>query len=667
MINLDKTHQIADIIHGTIPYSGLESAIINTPIFNRLHHILQSSLVGCTFSSNKVKRFEHSLGVMHLAGQIFYQSLNNVGDSELINSLLDDCNKEIADWIDNVDFSSERALDVHLSDSCDRDTIFSCPVPDSSIYRENLPRFISDIHKYSYLVLFQAIRIAGLLHDVGHLPYSHIFEHATQQLYNMVCSLKNKNKAQQEFLEILDPYCSKNATKELHEEIGINLVKQIKKEITEELLQESSEKNFYVLIVFDFVIKILSAKDDENTIYSDLHKIIAGVLDADRLDYCSRDLFCSGMQKDIFPYNRLLSSYKLIEKRQSYDLDDEICRNRILFCPSVKNVSLAEELIEKRWKINSSINFHHRVHKHESIFTEILAEIGFNELEKKVNGLNELRAGEPLPLELSSIWQLVKKLQINNSLIDYFIIQLDDGWLDTLLKHEFFAKYTKDYRNKKKYSMDSQWNKFDELISSSKHYYSAFKRSTDFRQLDYELGNAIIECIKKRKSADSYANIVTTIISLNNSKNSNKNVSLNISKIISTVLSSSIAEFFKDIENDLNKYLLSKSGKALNITDCMIRHCKFSIGFKEDAPVYFWKEDNSCVLFEEASLIRQLLVARQGACLPFHLYYLPTNSIENVRFDLLAKKLIEITAQKICELIEQIDSIDNYKKNSIDG
>lgn len=653
MINLNKTHQIADIIHETIQYSGLESAIISTPIFNRLHRILQSSLVGLTFSSNKVKRFEHSLGVMHLAGKILFHSLNNVDDENLLNSVLEDFNNEIVKWINALDYSKERALDPHFADSCDSKTIFNFPVPNSSFYRQNLPIVVTDKYKYSYLVFFEATRIAGLLHDVGHLPYSHICEHAIQQLYGMVKSVKQKNKAQKEFLDILRPYCgasNNDENKELHEEIGINLVKQIKSEIVEELHLQRNYVNYYVLMVLDFALEILSAKNSENTIFSDIHKIIAGVLDADRLDYCSRDLYCSGVRKDVFHYNRLLSNYKIIRKQQTFDLDgsEKTTRDRILFCPSVKNIIDAEELIERRWKINTSINFHHRVHKHESIFSEILAHIGYDELQSKNEGLKELEHGKPLPLELSSIWQLVKKLNSNNSLIDYFIIQLDDGWLDTLLKHEFFAKYTKDYRNKQKYSIDSQWNKFDELISSSKHYYSAYKRSADFRQLDYDFGNAWIEYVKDKKT-NSLIEMVTSVIRWNNRE---KNVLLNLNKIMTLVLSNSRAIFINEIEKELNKSLNKNNWKKINITDCMIRHCNDNLGFTESAPVYFWKDSGGEAIFEEVSLIRRVLTMRQGTCLPFHLYYLPKNNVDKVQLDLLAKLLISIMVKKIYKLIK---------------
>lgn len=99
---------MSDIIHNSIPYSGLESAIISTPIFNRLHRILQSSLVYLTYSSNKVKRFEHSVGTMHLAGEIFYNSIANTTNSLNISRLFSEAETELKKWFKNLDAPTEK-------------------------------------------------------------------------------------------------------------------------------------------------------------------------------------------------------------------------------------------------------------------------------------------------------------------------------------------------------------------------------------------------------------------------------------------------------------------------------------------------------------------------------------------------------------------------------
>ena len=72
-----KLRQVTDSIHGTIFLSSLESELISTPYFYRLHDIYQSSTVYMTFPSNRTKRYEHSLGTMELASSMLFSAVSN--------------------------------------------------------------------------------------------------------------------------------------------------------------------------------------------------------------------------------------------------------------------------------------------------------------------------------------------------------------------------------------------------------------------------------------------------------------------------------------------------------------------------------------------------------------------------------------------------------------
>ena len=76
----NKLRQVIDTIHGTIFLSGLESAMIATPYFFRLHDIYQSSTVYMTYPTNRTKRYEHSLGVMQLVSKMLFSSVANADD-----------------------------------------------------------------------------------------------------------------------------------------------------------------------------------------------------------------------------------------------------------------------------------------------------------------------------------------------------------------------------------------------------------------------------------------------------------------------------------------------------------------------------------------------------------------------------------------------------------
>lgn len=76
----NKLRQVTDTIHGSIFLSGLESAMIATPYFFRLHDIYQSSTVYMTYPTNRTKRYEHSLGVMQLASRMLFSAVSNADD-----------------------------------------------------------------------------------------------------------------------------------------------------------------------------------------------------------------------------------------------------------------------------------------------------------------------------------------------------------------------------------------------------------------------------------------------------------------------------------------------------------------------------------------------------------------------------------------------------------
>ncbi|MDE2930207.1 MAG: HD domain-containing protein [Chloroflexota bacterium] len=66
-----NTHEIRDAIHTFIQFDSHERKIIDSRPFQRLRHINQLALTNLVYPGATHKRFEHSLGVMHLADRIF--------------------------------------------------------------------------------------------------------------------------------------------------------------------------------------------------------------------------------------------------------------------------------------------------------------------------------------------------------------------------------------------------------------------------------------------------------------------------------------------------------------------------------------------------------------------------------------------------------------------
>jgi len=65
--------KIYDSVHGFIHFNDLESALIDTDVFQRLHYIHQLGISYMIYPGATHTRFEHSLGTMQIATQIFDQ------------------------------------------------------------------------------------------------------------------------------------------------------------------------------------------------------------------------------------------------------------------------------------------------------------------------------------------------------------------------------------------------------------------------------------------------------------------------------------------------------------------------------------------------------------------------------------------------------------------
>ncbi len=68
---LQFSHKVYDAVHGFIRFNALEKRVIDSEPFQRLHGIHQLGIAYLVYPGATHSRFEHSLGTMHLATQIF--------------------------------------------------------------------------------------------------------------------------------------------------------------------------------------------------------------------------------------------------------------------------------------------------------------------------------------------------------------------------------------------------------------------------------------------------------------------------------------------------------------------------------------------------------------------------------------------------------------------
>lgn len=634
MINMMYKQEIADIIHGPIACSGIEREIIGTPYFNRLHRILQSSLVYLTYPSNKVKRFEHSIGTMHLAGNFFAHSIYN-SDEETIRKFFDEINQELIKWNQNLDSYSAFCIHPSLLVKFKNDNILKIAYPKNPIYIQNIPSNLPEKYKFAYCVVYQAIRLVGLLHDIGHLPYSHILEHSIQLLYEKVKAISPDKllKSHQFFLSVMDKYCS-NSDFAIHEELGKKFVEKIFRVITYDLNKREDESIYFLMAVFYFTKQILNSKEqgEENNIFEDLHKIIAGTVDCDRMDYCCRDAYCAGITKDLPNYSRITSNIKMIYRKVDQPIifkgAPEQKRKRCYFVFSTKAISQIEHLIEKRWFIFSTINYHHRVHKHELLMQRVIAELGMQEMaiNKVPDELNDI-----LPLHLSSIWKLLQQLE-GPEPIEYIALQLDDSWFDTLLKCKFFKIYKGNYLSFSNYGNDVNWHQLDELISTKKHYVSLIKRSGDFRSFDELLYNKI----KESGNLDLFGLEDNVYSKLLNSKRE-----FIFNKLLKDIASLEMERksFIYKLEQKLK--LVIHDDETYNLSDCFLGDCSFKVGISQSEPLFIFSNDLDEKPFSHYSSLYNILMARKNMLPSLHVYFLPRYDDEHSEYYKIDKMKIQ--------------------------
>ncbi len=180
-----QINPVKDVVHGYIPLSPLERVIVDTRHFQRLHLILQNSSTYTAYPNNKNSRFAHSLGVAHVAGQIFCHAVNN-STKETLNAVLDTMRKFVGQYVAGGD-RNMATLEASWLNCVDYQFSFQHRPIDNSISVGNVANACPSKNSTSVNPLFLlntfgvAVRVCGLIHDIGHLPMSHIFENALKE------------------------------------------------------------------------------------------------------------------------------------------------------------------------------------------------------------------------------------------------------------------------------------------------------------------------------------------------------------------------------------------------------------------------------------------------------------------------------------------------------
>ena len=267
-----KSGEVADPVHKYIRFTGIEREIIDHPVTQRLRHIGQTGLAHYVYPELRTSRFSHSLGVMSLASKFLAASLRNAR-LEVRDELLSVLNRWVSDTAGKFGGvkSAARVFDDEPLEIVGETVGAACP---------------------GIRLIEQALRLAALFHDLGHLPASHNFEIALEELAREPHDARSSLPPE---LFMVDPTGSK-----LHERLGRRLSELVLYEILDRV---PDEKKNATRIVFSLAQTIFDTTEpqfetaggthraltSQDAAILWLHALIDGEIDVDRCDYILRD------------------------------------------------------------------------------------------------------------------------------------------------------------------------------------------------------------------------------------------------------------------------------------------------------------------------------------------------------------------------------------------
>jgi HD superfamily phosphohydrolase len=281
--------EIKDPVHGYVYVTEAEKKLIDSFPVQRLHRLRQLAGAEYVYPGANHTRFEHSIGVMHLAGRLAETSY----------------------------------LSQYLSED--------------------------DIQK---------VRIAALLHDVGHGPFSHVFEHLLVKFLNKT-----------------------------HEDLNIWIVQ--KSELKDLLSDLGYEPNELAKLSVGLLHKPGRAFMDQ---------IIRSAVDVDKLDFVVRDTYHTGAEYGYVDVFRIIHMLDVLDENLAVDLGA---------------LSALESLILARIESFKSIYFH-RVGR----AAQLMLVAAMEEAKDELGLVNFQSPEEYLALNDYTMWTMLKNCKKSKGLIE---------------------------------------------------------------------------------------------------------------------------------------------------------------------------------------------------------------------------------------------------------